>query len=133
MLNIFRYVWHLYLSAFFTQAESQRSKILANTFRIVQAFTCSLPLIILNFYTLLEILQVEGRESEALNIKQLTEHLGEGINGNCPFSPCLNFGFSFVLKLLLWKDVSKICERQKIKFLNIPKFLLEKLIFLLYF
>ena len=70
--------------------ESQRSKILANTFRMVQAFTSSLPLLLLNLYTLLSILKIDNPEADgnsdeaALDIGLLTKHLQEGINGNCP-------------------------------------------------
>ncbi len=76
-----RYIWHIYLTAFCLRAQAQRSKILANCFRMVQAFSMSLPLILLNLYTLLSILKVDD---ENLDLSNLTKHLSEGINGNCP-------------------------------------------------
>ncbi len=38
---IFVYIWHLYLTAFCSQADSVRSKVLANTFRLIQVFMMS--------------------------------------------------------------------------------------------
>ena len=72
------YIWHLYLSAFCIPGQSQRSKVLANTFRLIQAVTSSIPLILLNLYTLLSILQVDER---TLDLNVLGKHLGQGLNG----------------------------------------------------
>jgi hypothetical protein len=62
------------------RVSAQRAKILGNCFRMVQAFSMSLPLILLNFYTLLSILVVD---EENLDLSNLTNHLAEGINGKC--------------------------------------------------
>ena len=84
----FSYIWHLYLSAFcFDRMASQQSRILANTFRMVQALCSSVPLLILNLYTLMATLKVEGQD-DALDISQLTAHLDEGSNGKCALRLC---------------------------------------------
>eukprot|EP00095_Tigriopus_kingsejongensis_P005092 maker-scaffold159_size295958-snap-gene-1.38 protein:Tk05092 transcript:maker-scaffold159_size295958-snap-gene-1.38-mRNA-1 annotation:"conserved hypothetical protein" len=75
---LFVYIWHLYLTAFCSQPESQRSKILANVFRLVQALSCSIPLLLLNLYTLISILHAE--ESQSLNLTTLGDHLSLDIN-----------------------------------------------------
>lgn len=75
---LFVYIWHLYLTAFCSQPESQRSKILANVFRLVQAFCSSVPLILLNIFTLISILQ--SNDSRALNLTTLGAHLSFGLN-----------------------------------------------------
>ena len=41
----------------------------------------SLPLILLNVYTLLSVLH---KDDENLDLSRLISHLAEGINGNCP-------------------------------------------------
>ena len=79
---VFSYIWHLYLTAFCNQVDSQRSRILANTFRVIQAFSSSIPLILVNFYVILSIMKIP--DSDALDLSRLTCHLQEGINGNCP-------------------------------------------------
>ena len=78
------YVWHIYLTVFCLHSASHRSRVLANTFRVVQAFSMSLPLILLNIYTLLSVLH---KDDENLDLSRLIDHLTEGINGNCPCPP----------------------------------------------
>lgn len=43
--------------------------------------------------------KVEGKEKEELDIKQLTDHLGEGINGKCRFK---SFVFCKTIRTFLW-------------------------------
>ena len=74
-------MWHIYLTVFCLRTASHRSRVLANTFRVVQAFSMSLPLILLNIYTLLSVLH---KDDENLDLSRLIDHLAEGINGNCP-------------------------------------------------
>jgi len=71
------YVWHIYLTVFCLRTASHRSRVLANTFRVVQAFSMSLPLILLNVYTLLSVLH---KDDENLDLSRLISHLAEGIN-----------------------------------------------------
>jgi len=71
------YVWHIYLTVFCLRTASHRSRVLANTFRVVQAFSMSLPLILLNIYTLLSVLH---KDDENLDLSRLIDHLAEGIN-----------------------------------------------------
>ena len=71
---VFVYVWHLYLSAFTVDlTHSTQAKVLANTFRVVQALTSSVPLLIVNLYTLFDIMSVNN----GLDISLLTNHLAE--------------------------------------------------------
>ena len=56
-----------------------QSKQLANTFRIVQAFVCSVPLLLLNFVTLVNALKVETAESDVhADLHKLANHMGSG-------------------------------------------------------
>ena len=64
--------------AFSDQAFSQHLRILANTFRMVQAVSCSIPLILLNVHTLLNVLAVEEEDKECLDIQVLDMHLDKG-------------------------------------------------------
>lgn len=78
--HVFRYIWHLYLSMFSSRKDSMQSKQLANTFRIVQAFVCSVPLLLINFVTLVNALKVdtpESGESQA-DLHKLANHMGSG-------------------------------------------------------
>ena len=49
----------------------------------------SLPLILLNIYTLLSVLH---KDDENLDLSRLINHLAEGINGNCPGPPSVVIG-----------------------------------------
>jgi len=74
---LFIYIWHLYLSMFSSRKDSMQSKQLANTFRIVQAFVCSVPLILINIVTLINALKVETPESEMhADLHKLANHMG---------------------------------------------------------
>ena len=64
---------------FSSRKDSMQSKQLANTFRIVQAFVCSVPLILINIVTLINALKVETPESEMhADLHKLANHMGSG-------------------------------------------------------
>ena len=64
---------------FSSRKDSMQSKQLANTFRIVQAFVCSVPLLLLNFVTLVNALKVETAESDVhADLHKLANHMGSG-------------------------------------------------------
>jgi len=73
----FLYLWHLYLSMFSSLRESETSKLLSNSFRMVHACVCSMPLMIINISTLINQLRVDGLEDWALDIRELSSHMEE--------------------------------------------------------
>ena len=78
----FSYIWHLYKYFFGTRPEdaslSRKAKQLANTFRMVQAFVMSVPLILINIVTLINVFRVPGQEHEEVDFNRLSSHLEEG-------------------------------------------------------
>lgn len=73
----FLYLWHLYLSMFSSLRESETSKLLSNSFRMVHACICSMPLMIINVSTLINQLRVDGLEDWAIDIRELQSHTAE--------------------------------------------------------
>ena len=65
MPSYIRYVWVV-----FSKKKSLRVRELANTFRIVQAFSMSVPLILLHIRTLLDILQTDDADWDLANFKK---------------------------------------------------------------
>ena len=57
--------------------ESETSKLLSNTFRMVHACICSMPLMIINLSTLINQLRVDGLENWAIDIRELQTHMTE--------------------------------------------------------
>lgn len=74
---LFLYLWHLYLSLFSSFREAETAKLLSNTFRMVHAIVCSLPLMIINLSTLYHQLQADGFESYAMDLNELKAHLSD--------------------------------------------------------
>lgn len=71
------YLWHLYLSLFASLREAETSKLLSNSFRMVHACICSMPLMIINLSTLINQLRVDGLEDYAFDIQELKTHMAE--------------------------------------------------------
>ena len=94
-------MWHLYQSMFGTVRQSVTSKVLSNTFRMTHAVVASLPLMIINLVTLINILRVDGLEDYALDIHLLQEHMSEGETPvfNVCIRKCFHGRFFFVLQL----------------------------------
>ena len=71
---LFLYLWYLYLSMFSSLREAETAKTLANSFRMVHAIFCSMPLMIINLATLYHQLLADGFEQYAMDIKELGKH-----------------------------------------------------------
>merc|ERR1712223_943803 len=54
--------------------ESETSKMISNSFRMVHACICSMPLLIINLATTIDALRLDGREDYVIDIKSLHEH-----------------------------------------------------------
>lgn len=70
----FRYLWHLYLSMFSSLRESETSKMLSNTFRMVHSCVTSMPLMVINIATLINQLRVDGLEDYVIDLDSISEH-----------------------------------------------------------
>lgn len=57
--------------------DSESSKQLANTFRMVHAVVASMPLMLINLATMIDQLKVDGLEEYAIDIRELKSHMGE--------------------------------------------------------
>ena len=58
---------------FAKKSDAEKAKHLANTFRLIQAFVTSVPLLLLSLVTIINALKVSGED--ALNITYLGNHL----------------------------------------------------------
>ena len=61
---------------FAKKSDAEKAKHLANTFRLIQAFVTSVPLLLLSLVTIINALKVSGED--ALNITYLGNHLYQG-------------------------------------------------------
>ena len=71
---LFIYLWYLYLSLFSSLREAETAKLLANSFRMVHAIFCSMPLMIINMATLYHRLLADGFEQYAMDLEELEKH-----------------------------------------------------------
>lgn len=71
---LFLYLWHLYLSLFSSLREAETAKLLSNTFRMVHAIVCSMPLMIINLATLYHQFKKDEVEEWAMDLKELKLH-----------------------------------------------------------
>lgn len=55
--------------------ESENSKLMANSFRMVHACICSMPLMVINMSTMINQLRVDGLEDWAIDIRELNLHM----------------------------------------------------------
>lgn len=71
---LFLYLWHLYLSMFSSLRESETSKMLSNTFRMVHSCVSSMPLMVINVATLINQLRVDGLEDYVIDLTSIYDH-----------------------------------------------------------
>ena len=58
--------------------QSVTSKVLSNTFRMTHAVVASLPLMIINIVSLINVLRVDGLEDYAIDFTLLHDHMSDG-------------------------------------------------------
>ena len=71
LLN-FRYLWQLYLSI--VKESDQSFRMLCSCFRMVHAYICSLPLMLINLYTLINESRGKNEENSKFFFEKLQTH-----------------------------------------------------------